>query len=164
MARHSKVAAAVRSPPTASSTLPGHLRSSTNIRPPPVLNPACSLAEAICVTTKARPPVALVPHMDSRPPWRALFARDFLDFIAKTAVAQSSIIDLSEYTVADVLAFAAPVVISEIDRAATTGDAAALFFPSKTKEALRPRLLVVRDTAKPEAPLAGVIVHPEVRY
>ncbi|MFK4046885.1 hypothetical protein ACI2KH_18165 [Roseomonas mucosa] len=160
---HSTIAAVLRAPPTAASTLPGLPLASTNLRAPLMLTGAQKLSDVLVALTSARPSIALVPDPSASPPYRAVTARDILAFFADKAGQQGSLLDLAEHVLDDVLGATVPQPLGEIDIKATTGDVLAAFFPRKTREVLRPRVLVVTDSSVSRR-CVGLIVHPEVRY
>lgn len=160
---HSTVTAVLRAPPTPLSTLPGLPLASTNLRPPPVLNGTEKLTEILAQVLSARPAIALVPAPSLAPPYRIVTAKDILAFLADEAEGQSSLVDIADYTLAEVLKATEPEIIGQIDIQATTGDVLAAFFPKKTLNAHRPRVLLVTDSGASPVCL-GIIVHPEVRY
>jgi hypothetical protein len=160
---HSTVTAVLRAPPTAISTLPGLPLASANLRPPPMLTGAEKLVDVLAKVISARPSIALVSDLSLSPPYRAVTAKDILAFLADKAGRQGALVDLSDHVLTDVLDATPPQPLGQIDIQATTGDVLAAFFPRKTPDALRPRVLVVTDGSA-SLSCVGVIAHPEVRY
>lgn len=161
--RHSTVQSVLDADPTKASSLPGRPLVSTNLRAPVILPPATPLNVALGSVAAARPAVALVADPTASPPFRALLPRDIMDYLAGQTAASLTLVDLAEHTVSDVLEAVAPTIVTDIDLSATTGDVKAIFFPPKTRDALRPRVIVVMDRSGPPAPV-GVILHPEIPY
>lgn len=161
--RHSTVMAVVRSPPTPASTLPGRPLASANLRPPPILQPTDTLLKAMGMVAKARPAVALLPDTTRTPPYSVVTAPMLLGFIERKSAELGDLIELGAHTVQDIISTSEPVLCATIDRIATTGDAAAQFFPPDTKQSARPQVLIVLDDSAPQR-VAGVILRSEIRY
>ncbi len=155
----STVMAVSRTPPTLHGGLPGLPLSSTNLRPPLELKPETSVRVAMDELGRSRPSVALLRGpgaMDVA----ALIPSQIMTYVAAKALDNDGMIDLEEHTVADVLAWADPVVTSRIDRAGSTGDALAAFFPVGTPQNVRPQVLLVTS----EGDIVGLLTHPVTRY
>lgn len=160
---HSTVVAVLRAPPTAVSTLPGLPLASANLRPPPTFSGSEKLIDIIGKVISVRPPIALIDDQNNIPPYRAVTLADILSFMENQAKQDGGLVDLSGNTLMDVLASAPNQIITQIDIKATTGDVLATFFPRKTKEILRPRVIVVTDGSDSDR-CVGLIAHPDVRY
>jgi hypothetical protein len=157
--RCSTVMMVVRTPPSVDSWLPGLPLSSTNLRQPLILSEDMALLAALPAIGDARPPIALVPEhgVDA---YRAVPASRIMSFIATQAVMLDGMLDLSAYTLSDVIAGTPSVPVVTIDRRASTGDVLAAFFPSGVPQSKRPQaLLVISDKG-----VEGVILHPLIRY
>lgn len=156
--RCSTVMQVVRTPPTANSSLPGLPLASTNLREPLMLLENHSLLEALPAIASARPSIALVAN-DVEGAVAITPAR-ILAFLAARGGDLGGILDLSELKIADVVAATPPILLTRLDRTATTGDALGAFFPSNTPQGERPQAVLVLNEGKIE----GVILHPIVRY
>jgi hypothetical protein len=128
-----------------------------------MLTGAEKLVDVLAKVISARPSIALVSDLSLSPPYRAVTAKDILAFLADKAGRQGALVDLSDHVLTDVLDATPPQPLGQIDIQATTGDVLAAFFPRKTPDALRPRVLVVTDGSA-SLSCVGVIAHPEVRY
>ncbi|MFT8814775.1 Abi family protein [Acetobacter fabarum] len=160
---HSTVVAVLRAPPTAVSTLPGLPLASANLRTPPIFSGSEKLIDIIGKVISVRPPIALIFDENHSPPYRAITLADILSFMEDQAKQVGGLVDLSGNTLMDVLISVPKQIITQIDIKATTGDVLATFFPRKTKETSRPRVIVVTDGSDNNR-CVGLIAHPDVRY
>ncbi len=161
--KHSTVETTLSQKPSDVSTLPGDSLLNQNLRPPVILEREEGLLGAMQKVASARPSLGLVSDSSVDPPYRVLFAKDFLDYLASRANNDAGMVDLGDHTVANLLGAVSSSLVRTISKSATTGDARALFFPSKTKETERPRVVLVVSDDKSSNPI-GVIAHPEIRY
>ncbi|MGO8311182.1 hypothetical protein ACC797_11920 [Rhizobium ruizarguesonis] len=153
---HMTVRSVMRSQPTPSSNFAGRPITSTNLRPPLILNAEVDLANAIRRMKLVRPPGALVADAARNPPYAFVSLSDVANFIEQKSAAEHDIICLSEHIVAEVVAIAGDTRIATLRSDATTGDAMALFFP-KGAASPRPQIIIVVDQA---GDLIGLIPKP----
>ena len=154
----STVMATVRTPPTPSTGVHGLPLTSVSLRPPPNFAANALVTAAMPVLLAARPPIGMVvdPNGNSSP----LSVEMISSFVFSTAGSEGDLVDLSTYTVADVLAQVQALRIATIDSEASTGDLQALFFPQGVPQQLRPQIALITKAGL----TIGVIAHPAVRY
>jgi hypothetical protein len=153
----STIMTVVRTPPSADSRLPGLPLSSTNLRPPLVLPKSTSLLSTLAALGDIRPSIALVLEAGT---YHAILPSRIIQFISQHATKLVGMIDLTEHTLADVIAQTTDIPISMIDKGASTGDALAAFFLTGTSSVQRPQALLVTSPSG----IDGVILHPLIRY
>ncbi|TAJ72116.1 MAG: hypothetical protein EPO51_08335 [Phenylobacterium sp.] len=158
---HCTVMGVAKSPPSIHSAVPGRPLAQANLRSPTMISSEASLLEALTSVASARPGLLLVRIPDA-PGYAAVSAQSISGYLAKhIAAAQADtggLIDLGDHTVEDVLTTVS-LVLQEVDRRATTGDAMALFYPSQKGTARPDALLVVEDGV-----LHGLLTRPDARF
>lgn len=159
MKNHSTVMKVARTQPTVSSNFSGTPLSAANLRPPPVIDPSNSLAEAIRQIGAARPPLALVQDASKTPPFAMVTLADVATYIERIAGQPGDIIDINEHAVSDLADITSGNELLAIPLDASTGDASELFFP-RDKTRPKPAALVV---TKPDGTCAGVILKPSMK-
>ena len=153
---HATVIAVSKTPPTLYSRILGRPLAQSNLRPPQVVAPNMTLLDLMALLSELRPQIALFAD-GSALGYAAVSTSAVNAYIGAAAVAVAGLVDLSQHSVADVVA-TQPILLARIDRRATTGDAQALLFPSDT-QAARPQALLVVEGGS----LIGLIEPPSIR-
>lgn len=154
----STVMSVVRTPPTSASSLPGLPLASANIRPLPTFGHEAPVLDVIMAMKAARPAVAIAT--DDAGDQQILTAQRILAAIGQVAASEKGLVDLSEFSIRDVIEGAEEPVVVRIDRSCSTGDVLAAFFPDGVPQKARPQIaLVIAQGA-----IVGAVLHPLVRY
>ena len=148
----------LRAVPSKVSSLPGPQLSSTNIRPPIVVDMQSKITALFSVLVGQRPQVALALSDNGKP--ELITLTQLASYLAREAAKNNLAILLDSETIETLLACCDPIIVGEIDERCSTGDAISMFFANGIPLNKRPQFLLVKSQGK----IVGVIQNPIVKY